>query len=201
MKILSIDIGIVNLGFVFVEINDFKNIYKSDYITNKEQMCKNIIVLKCDRVNITTVNHNSVKWCDCKLHHEKCIPDYLDHFVQEYQEMFDSADVIIIERQPPIGITNVQDLLFVKFRKKVKLISPNSVHKYFGQSTDYPTRKLQSERITDDYLLQEYNYSENIRKHDISDAMLMILYFYNTLLKKKCNCLESFEFLEKFRYY
>jgi hypothetical protein len=199
MKILSIDIGIINLGFIFAEINEFEKSFKKEYYTTP--LTEYIKILKCNRVNITTVGHTNVKWCDCKLLHDNCIPDYLDHFIQEYQEMFDSADVIIIERQPPIGITNVQDLLFVKFRHKVKLISPNSVHKYFNQSKDYSIRKTESENISNIYLSEFYNYSDNERKHDMSDAMLMIIYYYNTLLKKQVIFLESFNFLEKFRYY
>jgi hypothetical protein len=163
MKILSIDIGIINLGYVYAEISP------------------TIQVIDCNKINITNVFHNKVPICKCCLNHEKCIPDYLDHFIQENQEMFDNADTILIERQPPVGITNVQDLLFVRFRKKVKLVSPNSVHKYFKMDKDYDTRKEESEQISLSYLNDFLSFQQNEIKHDISDAMIMIIFYVNTL--------------------
>jgi len=191
MKVLSIDIGIINLGYVYAEISP------------------TIEVIKCNKINITNVIHDKVPFCKCCLNHERCIPDYLDHFIQEHQEMFDNADIILIERQPPIGITNVQDLLFVKFRKKVKLISPNSVHKHFKMDKDYDTRKQESEKISLSYLNDFLSFQQNERKHDISDAMLMIIYYFNNLPKPNnvalkistiSNCLNPFSLFDKFRY-
>ena len=120
--------------------------------------------------------------------------------------MFENADIIILERQPPIGITNVQDLLFKLYRNKVKLISPNSIHKYFNLSKNYSNRKEQSEQISNSYLLNFNNFKNNIRKHDISDALLMIIYYYKTELdeiinktvfKNTCTLFEEFEFEKK----
>jgi hypothetical protein len=159
-KILSIDIGIVNLGYVFVEIQN------------------GLTVKACNRIDITQVQHCRVSRCNCTLYHDNCIPDYLDHFIQEHQNLFDEADEILIERQPPVGITNVQDLIFTRFRNKVKLISPNSVHKHFKMTrNDYELRKQQSVTISNEYLKDFFNFESNTRQHDISDAMLMILYY------------------------
>lgn len=169
-KILSIDIGIVNLGYVFVETDGVLNIVKA-----------------CNRVDITHVQHARVSRCNCTLYHDNCIPDYLDHFIQEHQNLFDDADEILLERQPPVGITNVQDLLFTRFRNKVKLISPNSVHKHFKMTrNDYELRKQQSVTITNEYLKDFFNFESNTRQHDISDAMLMILYY-----TQKCDLIET----------
>lgn len=176
-KVLSIDIGIVNLGFVFAEIGNSINI------------------IDCNRVDITYVKHNTIKRCDCKLFHENCIPDYLDHFVQENNTFFEEADIILIERQPPVGITNVQDLLFTRFRSKVKLISPRTIHKYFYMSKDYDVRKIQSEKISSEYLSEFDNFSKNVRKHDISDAMLILIWYY-----KKNKPVERILDFEKFRF-
>jgi hypothetical protein len=171
MKILSIDIGITNLGYVFADIE-----YSSD-IYFKSQKCSYINVISCNRVDITNVKHRIVKECNCNLRHDRCIPDYLDHFVQENNDMFDLAEIILIERQPPVGITNVQDLLFVKFRSKVLLISPRSVHKFFKMSNDYSLRKAESENIAMCYLSDFNEYNNNVRRHDISDAMLFIIFY------------------------
>jgi hypothetical protein len=169
-KILSIDIGIVNLGYVFIETFGVSN-----------------IVLECNRIDITQVRHNRVSRCNCQLYHENCIPDYLDHFIQEHENLFNDADEILLERQPPVGITNVQDLLFTRFRNKVKLISPNSIHKHFKMTrNDYDLRKQESLMITNGYLQNFCNFETNIRKHDISDAMLMVLYYTQT-----CDLIET----------
>jgi hypothetical protein len=184
LKVLSIDIGITNLGFVYSEIH-FPDLsqtckYKNKLANKTYSFNKFITVLDCNRIDITQVRHSSVKYCKCTLRHERCIPDYLDHFVQEYSEYFTDCDVLLLERQPPVGITNVQDLLFTRFRDKVLLISPNTVHKYFGLSGEYSVRKTESEKIAKDYLVDFTSFRSNIRKHDISDSLLMILYYYKT---------------------
>ena len=199
MKILSIDVGIINLGYVFAEIHSvfYKNLSLKTRYSQENNF--NINVIECNKIDITNVKHSSVKQCDCKLHHDRCIPDYLDHFIQNHVQLFDSADMIIIERQPPVGITNVQDLLFKLFRDKVLLISPNSVHKYFGLSKDYIVRKTESEDIAKKYLLNFSNFNNNTRKHDISDAMLMIIYYYK-LNKIKNEIKNEIIDFEQFRY-
>jgi hypothetical protein len=190
MKVLSIDIGITNLGYCYSEIQ-FPEITGSKYKSLKLnesysflEVNKYISVLSCNRVDITKVKHNTVKFCDCTLHHERCIPDYLDHFIQEYQMLFNECDVLLLERQPPVGITNVQDLLFTKFRNKVTLISPNTVHKYFGLPTDYSERKIVSETIAGEFLVNFEKFTQNSRKHDISDSLLMTIYYYKIHLDK-----------------
>jgi hypothetical protein len=197
MKVLSIDIGITNLGYVYGEYTFDPKVNKLNLNPLKNNLIK---ILSCDRVDITNVKHSRVPFCECKLHHDYCIPDYLDHFIQEQQEMFENADKIIIERQPPVGITNVQDLLFTKFRSKVLLISPNTIHKYFNMSKEYSTRKNESESIAAYYLKNMKRYLNNVRKHDISDALLMLVYYYSTemnLVKVVDNPVNDFE---KFRF-
>jgi hypothetical protein len=183
LKVLSIDIGITNLGYVYsvFDLNNEINTLKLEFIKTNNDF---IEIISCDRVDITNIKHSKISFCDCKLHHEYCIPDYIDHFIQENQEMFSEADYVIIERQPPTGITNVQDLLFSKFRNKVHLISPNKIHKYFNMSKDYLIRKKESETISEYYLSKFKKFTNNHRKHDISDAMLMLIYFYSLKLQE-----------------
>jgi len=185
MKVLSIDVGIINLGYVFAELKFSNNIST----INKYYLDENFLieVLDCNRVNITNMKHSIMKFCDCKLHHDYCIPDYLDHFIQEHSEMFDTSELIIIERQPPMGVTNVQDLLFTKYRNKVVLLNPGRIIKYFMMSRDYSKRKMESEKIASKYLCSFSNFYNNIRKHDIADAMLMLIYYYSTKNKELFN--------------
>ena len=180
LKILSIDIGIINLGYVYAEI------YSND-----------IHVIECNKIDITCMKHSKIHREECTLHHEHCIPDYLDHFVQEHSHFFEEADLILIERQPPVGITNVQDLLFTKFRNKVNLVSPSTIHKYFKMTRcDYDLRKIQSYNLSKIYLENFQNFINHERKHDMSDAMLMIVYYF--LKFKKVSKKEVVDF-EQFR--
>ena len=189
MKVLSIDVGIINLGYVFAEISFSNNITINKYSLRQYYLDEEFLieVLDCNRVNITNMKHSIMKFCDCKLHHDYCIPDYLDHFIQEHSEMFDTSELIIIERQPPMGVTNVQDLLFTKYRNKVMLMNPGRIIKYFMMSRDYSKRKMESEKIASKYLCSFSNFYNNIRKHDISDAMLMLIYYYSTKNKELFN--------------
>jgi len=210
LKVLSIDVGILNLGYVYAEIYfpSIENTSKYKNLKNNENYTcikDHLQVISCGRIDITKMKHTVTHSCDCTLRHERCIPDYLDHFIQEHSFYFEECDVLLIERQPPMGITNVQDLLFTRFRNKVKLISPNSVHKYFGLGHDYLLRKEASEAIAKDYLNHFTNFIFNERKHDISDALLMILYYYKNELDllitqtdySKNICFEEFKFLQK----
>ena len=208
LKILSIDVGILNLGYIYAEIYfpPIENTSKYKNLKNNEtyQSIKdNLQIISCDRIDITKMKHSVVRNCDCRLRHERCIPDYLDHFIQEHLVYFEECDILLIERQPPMGITNVQDLLCTRFRN-----SPNSVHKYFGFGHNYLLRKEASEAIAEDYLNQFTNFINNTRKHDISDALLMILYYYKLeldLLITQANysknvCFEEFKFLQNINY-
>jgi hypothetical protein len=192
MKILSIDPGIVNLGYIYAELSFEepeggsrykKLLLNENYSMTKDTMQQNIRVIDCDRVDITKVKHCIVPYHDCKLHHDRCIPDYIDHFIQE-TKYFEECDVLLLERQPPLGITNIQDLLFKLFRNKVILIHPNSIHKYFTLSSEYSQRKVQSEHVCDVYLKEFKNFQFQSRRHDISDALLLLIYYYKTEVDK-----------------
>lgn len=213
IKILSIDIGIVNLGYIYCEINlnvplphqtKYKNLlFNKSY---NETIQQNIKIIECNKINITHMKHNRVPYHLCKLHHDNCIPDYIDHFIQETSH-FENCDIILLERQPPVGITNVQDLIFKLFREKSVLISPNAVHKYFNLNNEYTIRKTESEKIASSYLTNFTKFTNNDRKHDMSDALLMVLYYYKTQLDeiiinqvKNLNAFDDNDFFEKFRF-
>ena len=210
MKILAIDVGIINLGYVYAELvieepadgSKYKNLLLNSFY-NEERFNNKCKVIDCNRVDITKIKHRKVPFCVCKLHHERCVPDYLDHFIQELPH-FNECDILIIERQPPMGIMNVQDLLFKLFRDKVLLISPNSMHKYFKLSSDYNERKKQSEKLSLDYLIDFENFNKQIRRHDISDAMLMIIYYYkislDTIIKNTTKVNVILDDFEKFKF-
>ena len=116
MIVVSIDIGYHNLGMV------------NSIVDDKTYEIKILDVFKID---ITKIIHKKIKRYDCKLYHTSELSDYFSHFVQEFGEYLDKADKILIERQPPGGLTNVESLLMYTYRDKIELISPNSMHKHF----------------------------------------------------------------------
>ena len=57
---------------------------------------------------------------NCKLYHENAMCDYINHVFQEYSEYFNNADLILIERQPPMGLIVIQELIMNKYREKIQ---------------------------------------------------------------------------------
>tara|TARA_R110002072_G_scaffold139483_1_gene283108 strand:+ start:3429 stop:4013 length:585 start_codon:yes stop_codon:yes gene_type:complete len=156
MLYTAIDVGYRNLGLIQVSVNNGE-----------------IKPLFMKKIDISRIPHTNVPICKCEIPHTNEVADHISHFIQEYQEVLSSADVILMERQPPGGLTNIEALLFFIFRNKIKLISPNSVHAHFGFGhLDYEQRK---ERVVS--IASKYITLPNIeRKHDIADAFCMILY-------------------------
>jgi len=148
-KIVSFDIGYLNMAFVEVETN-------FDDIIN---------VINFHKINLHKFNENEVH-------------NSMSKFIKIYENIFINADIILIERQPPTGLNNIQDILAFNYSSKIKLISPRSMHKYFYISKlNYEDRKKYTEKISKIYLekFNEYNILE--RKHDISDAFCICLYY------------------------
>lgn len=159
MKLISIDIGILHLGLVAAEINE-------DY-TIKE-------IHDCDLVDITS----GCRLQNCKLHHDSCITDYMLHFFEEYREPLEEAELILVEQQPPGGLIAVQELIRFRYREKVMMLSPRSIHCHFGiQHLDYEKRKLSTERMAERELHRFKNYTFQERKHDIADAYCQLVYW------------------------
>jgi hypothetical protein len=172
--ILSIDIGINHLGISYFEIYE-------DY-TIKE-------ILWIDLINITEFTCNRAK---CPFYHDKTITDWLCHVFEMNRGFFENSDHILIERQPPVGLVAVEQIIFAAYRDKAILISPNSVHKHFNMSKyDYEGRKNVSERIALYYLDKFYDFKEQYyfynRRHDISDSILFVVYWCNKKNKELIN--------------
>lgn len=166
--VLSIDIGIQHLGVSVTLLNDDYSIMEIIWI---------------DMIDIQKYKHeNGPSKKDCKLHHTKSFCDWITHVFQENSEIFERADTILIERQPPMGLVGIEQLIFSRWREKAVLISPNSMHKFFRIGHyDYEQRKEQTEKITRKHLkkyssmLEKFNTYE--RSHDIADSVCMMLFW------------------------
>lgn len=150
MKLLGIDIGYYNIGLVLAQCNNAE-----------------VEVLYVQKVDLT----------DFKSRDTPELSDMIRTFVTDYSNIFEQADQILIERQPPGGISSVEVLLHYIFRDKAILISPVSMHKHFGIGhLDYDQRKERTEVIASKYI-KDFNYYDTLkRKHDIADALCMILF-------------------------
>lgn len=157
IRIISIDIGYSNMAIVSISTN-FDELFEVNDI---------------HKVNLYKFNESQV--------HQAMIK-----FIEEFKYNFDEADIVIIERQPPMGLTNIQDILAFQYSDKVKLICPRSMHKHFGVSKlDYEHRKNKTEEISYEYLKSFEKYKTLVRKHDVADALCLALYYFEINKKIK----------------
>ena len=61
---------------------------------------------------------------------------------------------------------------------------------------EYDTRKNESIHLTEEYLSHFKNFDIQERKHDMSDAMLLILHYFKTREVKKESPFTRFQFKE-----
>ncbi len=168
--VLSIDIGIENFGISVTFLNE-------DYTIQEIGMI--------DVINIQKFSHNNVCKKTCKLQHTKTFCDWINHVFQENDMVFEKADYILIERQPPSGLVGIEQLIFSKWRDKSILISPNSMHKFFNIGMfDYEQRKIKTEDIARQSIIKHSKLLDEFlsyeRKHDIADSICLLLYWvYN----------------------
>ena len=149
MKVLAIDIGYHNMGLVSAES------------------------LSGPKITVEYVKKASLG--DYKYIKSNDFVDLIPLFVEDHIELFNQADKILIERQPPGGFQNIEILLHYMFKDKVTLVSPVSMHVHFGmRHLDYDQRKERTISIAEKYFDGEIPYE---RKHDIADALCMIVYY------------------------
>lgn len=168
MLIASIDVGITHLALVFAQV---------------EPGGSPVTLHQIECVDSTVFQHDAVPVDKCTLGHTKTTADRIAHVVQERQHLFDACTHVLIERQPLQGHTHVEQVLYLLLRHKAHLVSPNAMHKFFNISHfTYEGRKQQVVRIVDDMLpLDRFaKYHALERKHDVADAMCLMLYWLNT---------------------
>lgn len=199
-SVLSIDVGVINLGL-------------SVSLLDKEYNLIEIIWV--DLIDITKFKHqygDTAK--ECKAYHTRTFADWLNHVYQENLQFFEMADYILIERQPPMGFTVVEQLIFDTWREKAILLNPTALHKYFNiNHLDYESRKRSTTnicrlKIKDKRLLEQltYYYRQNEdrtyynRTHDIADSICMMVYWANKMnkeyVKKKKQKIAMAKYLE-----
>ena len=170
-KIASIDVGITNMGFVFVEIEG-KNISK---------------ILRCELVNIKEITNDC---CNphCNLGHSNDVIDWVQHFIHKFKIELESATYILIEKQPPGGLQHVEVLLVKEYRSKVKQIYPVSLHSWMLVSKkSYDDRKKEMIKRASPFLSDmKYWKLNKDRQHDMADALCFVLYYLENCKREEC---------------
>ena len=178
MQILAIDIGYHNLA---------------------------IVVAECDKTEIKIKFCEKVSLQDYKYIHSNDLVDLIPLMLDDpkYKSWFDSSEQILIERQPLDGLLAVQTLIHHILRDKNPiLVSPNAMHKHFGfGKLDYDQRKERTVKIATPYLEDNEYFQRLERKHDIADAICMILFqnYHNSIQLKKKIIVEK-KLFEEFMY-
>lgn len=166
MIIVAIDIGYINIGLVRVAVDD----------------CFNMSVIDAMKIDLRYLKHTAVHPAQCKIPHTTETCDRVAHFIQEYASIMDSADHVLIERQPIGGFKDIEGMIMTAYRAKTTLISPNSMHRFHGiQNFSYEERKEQTERIAHPLVGHIDEYASLERKHDIADAVCICMFFVNTV--------------------
>lgn len=161
-KVASIDVGISNLGLVISEIknNDISSITFCDHINLKNFMCTDPYCIYNTTVFSKTISH------------------YMYHFFKEHEKYLDECSTILVEKQPPLGVSSVEQLIQYKYPSKVQFIYPNSVHSFYKMRNLSRTQKKEfSMNIAKKYTLRNRLYRRLHRKHDISDAIMFLTYW------------------------
>lgn len=170
--IVSIDVGIIHLAL----LKGYTKHFESCIFPNKSATM--LRIADALLIDLRNIKHEHVSSRDCTLHHSNELCDRISHFLQEYKSFFENVKHIYMEQQPITGLKSVEQLLMHHFRSKITLISPNSVHKYFGMSADYDTRKNESVQLSTPYLNHLPLFQTIERKHDLADACLLLLFFF-----------------------
>jgi hypothetical protein len=127
LLILGIDIGIVNLACAEAVVTD-------DF--------EDLKIRQVNLVNLMKLEHNRVPLAECPLFHTGMAVDRVAHLVQERQALFDAAHTIVVERQPPGGLRDVEQVLVSLFRHKAVVMAPQTMHAFIGSScSPYSIRK------------------------------------------------------------
>lgn len=169
MRIVAVDVGICNLAYVEVDTGE----------DNLEPQV-NIISTQC--IDLRVMQHIRISRSDCALYHSNDACDRVDHFIQDHLVMLERADRILIERQPPVGLVHIEQLLLTRFRSKAQLCSPNTLHKWMGIGhLDYEGRKEKTTQHAETYLSQFAEFKNAVRKHDMADALCFVLWFIDDM--------------------
>lgn len=160
LLLIGVDIGVVHLALAFARAGP---------------RFQDVAVDRVELINMTCMRHEAVSEAQCTLHHTGMAADRVAHVVQERRQAFDAAHCIVIERQPPGGLRDVEQVLFLMFRAKAVMMAPQTMHAHIGSSQrPYSIRKdlskLYAQRYVPDLLLRFPDKAD-----DVADAVCLVV--------------------------
>jgi hypothetical protein len=192
--VASFDIGIRNLAACFCKVHD--ETYEIEYVSS---------IYKFDLYLERCCSLDRRKCAACKRTRRGGMDeiDGLYHVLAgPLKDELKRSSVILVERQPPQGIVTVQAILYERFIDRIRLMSPQKMHKFFNiNGLDYEGRKKQVEILAREVLCQKATedvvarYDALPRKHDVADALCFVSYFAGLQARsKKPNVFARFAF-------
>lgn len=173
MKVVSFDFGHTNLAMVCAQVDETTYDVEVTYakMTNLKHMyCsgKNCLFRRDDRRTAHLVHH----------------------FVESIDEHLRDADLVIGELQPIIGMVDVEQCMLIYIQQRysngnpnfMRLLSPNSMHKFFHMSEDKVERRKEIVTITEYYLTGHRAFDVAEQKDHLGDACGFVLYFAENIL-------------------
>ena len=175
MKIIGIDVGCTNLALVKANVIFTQNMDISVIFAQMFDL-KQIVCRTKDCI-FTTNDKSSAHRCH--------------HWVEMNENVFKGTDLILMERQPLVGLTGVEQSIYIYLKQrfsdglasKIRLISPNSMHAFFNMSKLKEERRQQIVNITKDYLLETKAFQIAKEKDHLADAFGFILFYCKSTLK------------------
>jgi hypothetical protein len=155
-RIFSIDPGITHFAFVYCEVQ----VVKDSSWTFLRVLDYQLIDLKKE-------------WIATPF-----LTDSLSVFFQKYTYELDECDLILVEWQPPMGISSFNELFHLsRYHTKIEFMYPRQVHRLLHFTNLHVDQRKQ--RSVDFFLRHTGCVITHERKHDISDAFCQ---FYARLL-------------------
>ena len=159
--IISIDVGIKNLGICVFDFTCMKVVYWRNV-----SLCPSGRYCPSDNVM------------------------YVREFVQKHSSYFEHAQKVIIEKQMRPNMRIVEALLHSMFYYQALIVSPKAVKAHFGLSTrDYRLNKQRAVEWADLFLLHNapmvaqaevQSYRDRRKKDDLADSLVLLFFYLDT---------------------
>lgn len=157
--ILGIDVGMVHLALAHTCTNAAFETFE---------------VRAVHLINMACPSHGTVSRADCTLFHSGMACDRVAHVLQEHAALFAAADVVVIERQPPSGLRDVEQVFAVALRNKCVMMSPRTMHVALGSNgLPYDARKAVAVGVAERYVPDLR--TRFAKADDVADAVCLAL--------------------------
>lgn len=167
MRVASFDFGHTNLALVIADVDETSydvTVQFTKMQDLKSLRCRGCMFEKKDRRTAHLVYH----------------------YVESIHEQLLECDLVIGERQPIMGMVDVEQcmLIFIlqKYGKCMRLFNPGQMHKAFKMSSDKVERRREIVTITESYLNNFREFRRAREKDHLGDALGFILYFAEHVL-------------------